>query len=110
MVNYLQKIHCWMNTEKKPHNHRKMIRIVHLTTLLYHFDFVTRNASVLLEKEREKRQALQEQCAFLGQDLFKLEKEVKHLRIIVTEQKNTLLDRENSPRRSGSSSDKVIYH
>jgi hypothetical protein len=49
-----------------------------------------------LEKERETRHALQEQCAFLGQELFKLETDLKHQKLLVEEQKNKILDRNNA--------------
>lgn len=47
-----------------------------------------------LEKERETRHAFQEQCAFLGQELFKLETELKQHKILIEEQKNKILERE----------------
>jgi hypothetical protein len=50
-----------------------------------------------LKKERETRHALQEQCAFLGQEVFKLETELKHQRILVEEQKNKILERSSLP-------------
>jgi hypothetical protein len=48
---------------------------------------------VQLEKERETRHALQEQCAFLGQEVFKLETEMKHLKLLSKEQRNKILER-----------------
>lgn len=46
-----------------------------------------------VDKERERRQALQGQCVYLGQEVSRLEKEVKYLRFMVQEQRNRLIEK-----------------
>jgi peptidoglycan hydrolase CwlO-like protein len=63
-----------------------------------------------LEKERETRHALQEQCAFLGQEVFKLETELKHQKLLVEEQKNKILERASSAASSPGSRSYIDFN